>query len=423
MFDGPIDDTDERGLHAAQRPLRIAFVTETYPPEINGVAMSVARLVENLHARGHHLQLIRPRQSSAGEVEVEAEAEAEASVRFEDVLTGAWPIPRYAGLRMGAPSRHMLSRLWSARRPDVVHIATEGPLGWSAMQAARQLKLPVTADFRTNFHAYGKHYRMSWLARPIDAYLRAFHNLAHCTMVPTEALRRQLAARGFERLCVVGRGVDTRLFDPRRRNPALRRHWGAQPEDLVVASVGRLAPEKNLAVVLKAYEGVRQLLPSARLLLVGEGPLREHLRAHCPSAHFAGQRRSEDLAAHYASADLFLIPSLTETYGNVTAEAMASGLPVLAFDCAAAAELIRPGRNGILVVGADGDDYERAAMALAADPQRRAAIGAAARASVLGRGWDSVVQNFEALLVQAVDAPAAGPGVAWTDTPRPSPMT
>ena len=316
-------------LPSLARSRRIAIVTETYPPEVNGVAMSIARIVEGLQRRSHELQLVRPRQRST---DTEADAEtAPRAGRLHEVLTAGWPIPRYPNLRMGAPSKRALVHLWSLQRPDVVHIATEGPLGWSALHAARHLKLPVSSDFRTNFHAYGQHYRIGWLAKPILAYLRKFHNRAQCTMVPTDALRAQLAASGFERLAVVSRGVDTRQFDPRHRSAGLRRQWGAGDDDLVLAYVGRLAAEKNLGAVLAAHDALRGSMGDAvKLVFVGDGPMRAELAARCPQAVFAGQRGGEDLAAHFASADLFLFPSLTETFGNVTIEAMASGLPVVA---------------------------------------------------------------------------------------------
>ncbi len=391
-----VDDIVVDSLPAARRSRRIALVTETYPPEVNGVAMSMARLVDGLHALDHDLQLIRPRQREA--------AKPERATRFEQVLTGAWPIPNYPHLRMGVPSKRTLVRLWSLRRPDVVHIATEGPLGWSALQAALHLRLPVTSDFRTNFHAYGHHYRLGWLAQPIMAYLRKFHNRAHCTMVPTEPLRAQLAVRGFERLAVVSRGVDTKQFDPQRRSAALRAQWGVAEGDVVVASVGRLAAEKNLALALDAFEALRRAQPRARLLFVGDGPMRAELAARCPDAIFAGQRHGTELAVHYASADLFLFPSLTETYGNVTAEAMASGLAVLAFDCAAAAQLIVADHSGRLVAADDAAAFVHAAVVLGSDAGARTAIGRAARARALCFDWSGVVKRFESVLTQVIDA-------------------
>jgi glycosyltransferase involved in cell wall biosynthesis len=293
-----------------------------------------------------------------------------------------------------------------------VHIATEGPLGWSALQAARHLHLPVTTDFRTNFHAYGQHYGIGWLTQPILAYLRKFHNRAHCTMVPTDALRNDLAARGFERLHVVGRGVDTRLFDPAKRNPALRRTWGASDDDLVLAYVGRLAAEKNLDAVLAAHDAVRGLRPTTRLLFVCDGPLRDVLRSRCPDAIFAGHRSGDDLAAHYASADVFLFPSLTETFGNVTTEAMASGLPVVAFDSAAAGQLIQSGCNGMLAAGQDHPAFVSAALPLATDAARRAALGAAARETTCRIDWRSVVARFESIVLKVIDDSSPAPSMA-----------
>jgi glycosyltransferase involved in cell wall biosynthesis len=384
------------GMAASTCSRRVAMVTETYPPEVNGVAMSMARLVHGLHERGHSVQLVRPRQMLT--------PPDRADARFDEVLTRGCPIPRYPHLRMGLPAKRELMRQWSRQRPDVVHIATEGPLGWSALQAARELNLPVTSDFRTNFHAYGQHYGIGWLATPILAYLRGFHNQAHCTMVPTDAMRSDLAARGFERLHVVGRGVDTRLFDPGRRSAAQRRAWGACDDDLVLAYVGRLAAEKNLDAVLAAYDAVHALRPESKLLFVGDGPLREALRARCPQAVFAGHRGGEDLAAHYASADVFLFPSLTETFGNVTTEAMASGLPVVAFDSAAAGQLIAHGRNGLLAAGTDLPAFVRAALPLAHDAALRSALGAAARETACRIDWRSVVLRFERIVSQVIDS-------------------
>jgi glycosyltransferase involved in cell wall biosynthesis len=379
---------------AAQRSLRVAVVTETYPPEVNGVSLTVARLVEGLQRRNHDVQLVRPRQTG-----VEA---ANLGPRFHEVLMRGLPIPRYPHLRMGVPSKKALVQLWSTCRPDVVHIATEGPLGWSALQAALHLKLAVTSDFRTNFHAYSMHYGIGWLRKPIMAYLRKFHNRTFMTMVPTEPLRQELQGAGFRHVTVVARGVDTRLFTPARRSAELRRSWGVADDDVVVVCVGRLAAEKNLSVLVQAFQAIHRDTPSARLLLVGDGPLRDDLAARVPQALFAGQRKGADLAAHFASADLFLFPSLTETFGNVTTEAMASGLPVLAFDYAAAAQLISPGHSGMLVPFGDTDEFVRGAVQLARSAARRQALGLGARRRALLQDWDDIIVRFESVLVQAI---------------------
>jgi glycosyltransferase involved in cell wall biosynthesis len=389
----------------SRRSLRVAVVTETYPPEVNGVAATIARVVEGLRGRGHELQLVRPRQDRADA--------ASAEGPFVQVLMRGLPIPRYPQLKMGLPSKRALIKLWTARRPDIVHIVTEGPLGWSALQAAVQLKLPVVSDFRTNFHAYSRHYGVGWLRTPVMAYLRKFHNRTACTMVPTEDLRSELAAAGFKRLRVVARGVDTQLFDPARRSDALRSEWGAGPQTMVALCVGRLAPEKNLGTLLAAVDAMRNDDAGLRLVLVGDGPEKARLMQRCPDAIFAGLRRGDDLAAHYASADVFLFPSITETFGNVVPEAMASGLAVVAYDHAAAGQLIRHGENGLLARYDDSLEFCRVAQRLAGDGARARALGLQARATATRMDWGRIVEAIEAEYGYAISAPSAQAAIEY----------
>jgi glycosyltransferase involved in cell wall biosynthesis len=380
-------------LSGVRQPLSVAVVTETYPPEVNGVAVTLQRMLEGLSARAHHIQLVRLRQHD-GDVPLRG-------ARFNEVLMRGVPIPRYPSLRMGVPCAGALQRLWSEQRPDVVHIATEGPLGWSALRAAHRLQLPVVSDFRTNFHAYSQHYGFGWLRKTIVGYLRGFHNRTACTMVPTHAMRRQLETLGFANVEVVSRGVDTTHFNPGRRSPSLREQWGAGDDTLVVLCVSRLAHEKNIALVCRAFEAIRAGGVEARLVLVGDGPLRASLQRQCPDARLAGVRRGADLAAHYASADLFLFPSLTETFGNVVPEAMASGLPVVAFDCAAAAQLVTPD-NGALAPPTNAAAFVELAQRIAQDRGRLRARGHHARGRAALLDWRHVIDDLEAVLLHAV---------------------
>jgi glycosyltransferase involved in cell wall biosynthesis len=389
----------------ARRSLRVALVTETYPPEVNGVAATIARVVEGLRLRGHQLQLVRPRQSSGHEASDEGS--------LVEVLLRGLPIPRYPQLKMGLPSRRALIRLWTAKRPDVVHIVTEGPLGWSALQAALQLKLPVVSDFRTNFHAYSRHYGVGWLRTPVMAYLRKFHNRTACTMVPTHNLKSELTAAGFKGLRVVARGVDTQLFNPLRRSEALRTSWGATPHTPVALCVGRLAPEKNMGAVISAFEAMREEEPRLRLVLVGDGPDRQRLQQRSPDTRFAGLRHGEDLAAHYASADVFLFASTTETFGNVVPEAMASGLAVVAYDHAAAGQLIRHGENGLLARLDDTDEFCRVARRIAGDAALVRELGARARATAGDMDWGRIVESIESEYVAAIAGATTLPSLAW----------
>ena len=378
--------------------LHISMVCETYPPEINGVARTVATLAEQLRARGHAIELVRPRQGPADRA-MEAD-------RFSERLRPGMRIPLYPQLRFGLPSKHALLRAWRDEPPDVVHVATEGPLGWSALMAARELGLPVTTDFRTNFHAYGRHYGAGWSERIVAGYLRLFHNRAGCTMVPTEEIAQNLSRIGFERLRVVGRGVDCGLFSPAKRDPALREQWCAPDDAPVALCVSRFAPEKNFPLVLDAYRAMRAVRPETRLILVGdEGPMARQLQRDGLGIVIAGRVEDSELAAHYASADIFLFPSTSETFGNVTMEAMASGLAVVACDYAAARQHIVHGRSGLLVPLNDRVSFIEHAAALVRDLPRVRSLGGQARAATEPLGWDKVAADFETVLRETIAAP------------------
>jgi len=376
--------------------LDIVLVTETYPPEVNGVAMTVGRLVDGMRARGHRVDLVRPRQSQRDIGDA------------GDVILSGVPLPGYPGLRFGLPAGGRLARHWRQRRPDLVHVVTEGPLGWSAVNTARRLGIPVTSGFHTNFDRYSVHYGIGWMRPAVAAYLRALHRRTAATLVPTEAMAADLAGDGVAGVRVVGRGVDTALFDPQRRSAALRAQWQADDETLVCLNVGRLAPEKNLPLVVRSFAAIESVAPGARMVWVGDGPARRELEQANPEHIFAGARIGEDLAAHYASADLFLFPSLSETYGNVVAEAMGSGLPVLAFRSAAAAELIDSGRNGVLIAPGDDGQFVAAAQRLAGERSLLAGMGEEARRAILPRSWEGVVDTFETVIREAL---AEGRGI------------
>jgi glycosyltransferase involved in cell wall biosynthesis len=264
------------------------------------------------------------------------------------------------------------------------------------------LGIPCASEFRTNFHAYSQHYGVGFLRGLVLGYLRRFHNRCHATMTPTAALASELRAEGFRGLHVVGRGVDTALFHPSRRCEALRRSWGVRPEDLVILSVGRLAPEKNLPLLERAATRVVAARPGTRVVLVGDGPCRGSLARRWPEALLAGRQRGEDLARCYASGDILLFPSLTETFGNVTLEAMASGLGVVAFGYGAAGEVIEDGRSGWLAPVGDADAFVRAAVAAATNPQALAVVRSAAAAMALRLGWDRIVEDIVAVYGLAV---------------------
>lgn len=367
--------------------MHIALVTETYAPDVNGVALTVQSLLTELRAAGHRVTLVRTRHPG------------EAATAPDELRIASLPIPRYPGLRFGLPAGGHLRRAFAAAAVDAVYVATEGPLGYSAVGAARMLGVPVATGFHTRFDDYVRHYGARWLAPVALAWMRHFHARASCTLVPTQELQRWLQTRSFARVELLRRAVDTQLFHPRRRDPVLRAELGLGAADPLVLAVGRIAAEKNLELLVEAFARVRAQAPGARLVWVGAGPARAALEARrLPGQQFVGVQQGEALARWYASADLFLYPSLSETFGNVTLEAMASGVPVLAFDYAAAHEHIVDGHNGWLAPFGDHPAFLRQAERATGEWVAGARPGIAGRAAVEALSPAQVAADLCALL-------------------------
>ena len=389
--------------------MHYAIVTETYPPEINGVALTVQSLEQGLRMRGHSVDVMRLRQTRQNQ-----------AAAHEYLLSGL-SLPRYPGLRFGLPATRKLISLWTQHRPDAIYVATEGPLGWSALRAARALRIPAATGFHTRFDRYMRDYGMPFLESIALRWMRRFHNSANATLVPTVALHRELIAMGFKHPLRLPRAVDGALFHPTRRDDALRASWGLAAEDLAVIHVGRIAPEKNLGLAVRAFRHIQTRSPAARFVWVGDGPGREQLQKDHPDFVFSGVQRGEALARHFASGDLFLFPSRSETYGNVTLEAMASGVPTIAFDYGAARECLRDGEHGAAVPNdsADGDDdFVHAALRIATDTALRAQMRLAARDAVSVLRPEQVAADFDAILQRlaragtSYDRHSAAPAIA-----------
>ena len=366
--------------------LHIELVTETYPPEVNGVAFTVQSLEHGLRAMDHRVAVVRTERPEDGN-------------RFnrDRVLIAGAPLPSYPGLRFGLPAGRRLQARWKTERPDAIYVATEGPLGWSALNTARKLGIPVATGFHTRFDTYAKDYGFGFLSPWVFNWLRRFHNRGDATLVPTLELQHQLQSQGFSKVQRLGRAVDTMQFHPRWRDQALRESWGLLDDELAVLSVGRIAAEKNLDLSLRAFRAIQQRNPRARLVLVGDGPSRAALQAAHPDAIFVGVQRGEALSRHYASSDLFLFSSLSETFGNVTLEAMASGLATVAFDYGAAREHLHHGLHGAVVGFGAEDEFVQACVRLA-NAQDLRQIGRAAHASVQPLHPMKVARDFAELL-------------------------
>jgi glycosyltransferase involved in cell wall biosynthesis len=372
---------------------RIALITETWPPEINGVAHSIYQLANGLKANGHSILLVRPAQAIT----------TSDSLAEQTMLVKGFAIPRYSTLQFGAPAYSRLKDFFKYNKPDVVHIVTEGPLGLAALHAARNLGIPVTSGFHSPFHEFSKYFGLSFLLMPIIAYLRYFHNRTSITCVPSEKTVAQLKDLGIGHLAVVSRGVDIQRFNPENRRQSLRQTWGAGEQTTVLLYVGRLSPEKNIELVIAAYRELQaeQSFRAVRLVLVGDGPARRRLEKFGSDIIFAGMQTGEALSQYFASADVFVFASQVETFGNVVPEAMASGLPVLAFNDAAAGQLVNSGQSGWLCPLKDESQFKQ----LAADLPKQIELqmmGKRANQRVQQMGWQSAVAAFEQVLEQVI---------------------
>jgi glycosyltransferase involved in cell wall biosynthesis len=361
--------------------MRLTLVTETFAPQVNGVSRTLGQWVAHMERSGDSVQVIHPDYGHPP-----------AGPDHHPVRSR--PLPFYREVSVPLPPFGKVHRAVEAFKPDLVHVATEATLGLSTLREALRRGRPVVSSFHTNFDQYGSHYRIGWARGLIRGYLRWFHNRTRETYVPSMATIRELEAQGFERLVLWPRGVDGTLFRPDRpARPALRESLGFGPDDVVIGHVSRLAAEKNVEHLARALREVGEARSNVRFLFVGDGPERAELeRAMGPNARFVGYQKGEALADHYAAADLFAFASLTETFGNVVLEALASGLPVVAIRAGGVGEIVRPGETGRLVEPSEPPSAMAAALlGLVDDPSLRRELAESARAYALTQTWPAIM--------------------------------
>lgn len=383
-------------LEELVRPrLRIAIVTETWPPEINGVALSLLQLCKGLQKQGHKILLIRPEQKKS----------CEEFKPTQECLVKSQSIPKYPHLQFGWPQLNKVSQAIESFAPNVVHIVTEGPLGFTALRVGKAKKLPISSGFHSSFQDFSRFFDLAFLLKPIQRYLRWFHNNTNVTCVPSVDTEKALREFGVKcPLVVVGRGVDTIKFSPKYRSTQLRHEWGATDSTRVIISVGRLSPEKETDVAIQAFQTMKKTekYPS-KLIIVGDGPDRPRLESlvDCEDVIFTGSLSGHQLSEAYASADVFIFSSQVETFGNVVLEAMASGLPVLAYDYACAHLHIEHEATGWLSPMGRSVLFYKNVKNL---PEKEVLnkMGENARNVVKNIGWNHPVQQFEQALYAVV---------------------
>jgi phosphatidylinositol alpha 1,6-mannosyltransferase len=377
--------------------MRVALVTESFLPDVNGVAHSVVRAAEHLMRRGHQPMVIAPQPPPAVR-------DVRVDVPYPVVRIPSLPMPGYPQIRLGLPTPTMTGAL-RAHGTDVVHLASPFVLGAWGMAAARTLRLPAVAVYQTDVAAYARAYKVGMTEGAAWRWIRTVHNSAARTLVPSTESGIALGVHGVERVHLWRRGVDDVQFHPGRRSAGMRRAL-APGGEVVVGFVGRLAVEKQIDLL-----GDVSRLPGVRLVIVGDGPAAPALRKALPRATFLGVRRGLQLARIYASFDIFAHTGPYETFGQAVQEAMASGLPVVAPNAGGPVDLVRHERTGYLVRPFEPAGFTAAVRELAGDPAKRAAFGAAGRQAIEGRSWsavgDELIGHYRAVCESSVLAVAA----------------
>ncbi len=379
--------------------MRIAIITESFPPDVNGVAHCVLRVAENLVRKGHHPLVIAPEFARAT-------ADADRQFPYPVERVPSVPCPGYPSFRLGLPTPKT-RRAITRHGTEVVHLASPVALGAWGAHVARALDLPIVAVYQTDLPNYARAYRFG---RPTVAFawrwLRDIHNAAGRTLAPSSVTAAELRDHEFERVRLWGRGVDTQRFNPAWRDPALRRDIAPDGE-LIVGYVGRLAAEKQVELLVPLAR-----LPGVRLAITGGGPMEDELRALLPSAAFLGMRHGTDLARIYASLDVFVHTGPFETFGQTVQEAAASGIPVVAPAAGGPVDLVADGETGYLVPPGDARALTAAVTRLVADPALRERLGAAGRRRVQGRTWSALTDELLGHYAAVMPASAERIGMA-----------
>ncbi|MGW3206966.1 glycosyltransferase family 4 protein [Streptomyces sp. NPDC001135] len=366
--------------------MRVVIVTESFPPDVNGVAHCALQTARHLVDRGHHPLVVAPAPAPGSGPDTDAPCPV--------VRTPSLPLPGYPQVRVALPSRRLAAALLE-HRADLVHLASPFVLGVRGMAAAARLGIPAVAVYQTDLAGYARTYMGAGEATAWRR-IRSVHAAADRTLAPSSAALGDLESHGVPRVRLWPRGVDTVRFRPERRDEALRRELAPNGE-LIVGYVGRLAPEKHVELLAGAcgLEGVK-------VVVVGDGPSHAPLVEALPGAVFLGRRTGHDLARIFASLDLFVHTGPFETFCQTVQEAMASGVPVVAPAAGGPLDLVAHGRTGLLVPPRDATAVTEAVRALAADPARRTAFGAAARTLVEGRTWaavgDQLIAHYDDVL-------------------------
>jgi phosphatidylinositol alpha 1,6-mannosyltransferase len=371
--------------------MRLALFTDTFLPQMNGVSRTLQRLTTHLNRRGIEHLLFSPKSAPEDS--------------YADPIRPITSIPffLYPECRLALPNMSSIQSELNAFRPDLLHMVTPFNIGLCGLRYARKHGLPHVASYHTHFDRYLEYYRMKRIVPLYWKYMKWFHRSCDATFTPSYETLDSLQTQGFKRLKLWSRGIDCNLYTPDKRSQEVRERYGITAP-LLLLYVGRIAPEKDISTLTLAMQQLPDSVQSqVHWMIVGDGPLLPELRAQAPrNVTFTGYKHGEELATLYASADLFVFPSSTETFGNVVLEAMASGLPVIGVKEGGVKDLITPGRTGVMVEPRCPDAFVREICTWVDHPQKLTAMGLEGRQLALGRSWESIfdglIRDYEGII-------------------------
>jgi glycosyltransferase involved in cell wall biosynthesis len=375
--------------------MRVALFSEVYWPMVSGVGVTLLRLTEALQKRGHEVRVYSATYALPHGQKDRPEVHRSPSI----------PLFLYQDVQWAFPRLREVTEDVGRFSPDVLHVATEFAIGLAGLKAARKLNIPLVASAHTDYDKYAARYGVEWALRAGWHYLRWFYGQAHTVLCPSRIYEEHLHSRGVTHTGIWSRGVDPAFFHPRFRSEAYRRSFGVGSNDLLVTYIGRIAREKNLKLLLKAWEALLPSRGNAQLVLVGRGPLEEEIRKReIPGVHVTGLKHGLELSSAYASADIFVFPSATETFGNSLLEAMGSGLPSLSVSAGGVLEFARHGDNAWLVAPNSAAALTQGLRRLMEDSGLRNRISSGALGTAAERGWDDVYDRLLADYQDAIDS-------------------
>jgi glycosyltransferase involved in cell wall biosynthesis len=372
--------------------MKIAYFSESLLPHVDGVSRTLAQLFGFLERQGVDFRVFSP-FTPPPEISWSGRVRGVPYIR----------VPVYKDYRMTVPIGHRISERLDAYGPDLIHVVSPTPIAVRAEKYGQRHGIPVVASFHTHFVSYFQYYGIGGLEGFGWWLMRKFYARCRVVYAPSQGIIRELAAHGITNTEPWSRGIDLGRFSPRWRDPELRAQVGADDDTPILLLVSRLVKEKDLADLVAAERILRERGTRHRLVLVGDGPMRPELEQALPDAFFAGHQTGEALARWYASGDVFVFPSTTETFGNVILEAHASGLPAVVVDRGGPPDLVEPGVTGLVARANDPADFAAKAEALLADREARRRMGCRAREAAAAHDWDAINGRLLASYRQVVE--------------------